>query len=61
MKNNNTNKELFKDAFVEASLRSYEREMKDCEENAEVSLNYKIKMNKFFKEIGSSFVPYPDI
>lgn len=53
--------ELFKDAFVEATLRKIDKEMEQCEETAEVSDDYKRKMNKMFKDMGSSFVPYPDI
>lgn len=61
MKEKEDNKELLKEAFIEATLRSYERDIKDSTETAEVSLEYKIRMNKFFKDIGSSFIPYPDI
>lgn len=54
-------KEILKEALVDATLREFDKAMENCEETAEVSDDYKRKMNKMFKDMGSSFVPYPDI
>ena len=62
-RNNNelSGKEILKEALVDATLREFDRAMEKCKETAEVSDEYKRKMNKMFKDMGSSFVPYPDI
>ena len=54
-------KEILKEALVDATLREFDRVMEKCKETAEVSDEYKRKMYKMFKDIGSSFIPYPDI
>ena len=54
-------KELLKEVFVDATLREFDRDMENCEETAEVSDEYKRKMNKMFKDMGISFVPHPEV
>ncbi len=62
-RNNNelSGKEILKEALVDATLREFDRAMENCKETAEVSDEYKRKMNKMFKDMASSFVPYSDI
>ncbi len=53
--------EILKEAFVNATLREVDRMLENCEETSEVSDAYKKRMNKMFKDMGSSFVPYSDM
>ena len=53
--------EILKEAFVNATLREVDSSLENCEETSEVSDAYKKRANKMFKDMGSSFVPYPEI
>lgn len=56
-----SSKEILKEALVDATLREFDKAMEICEETAGVSDEYKRRMNKMFKDMGSAFVPYSDI
>ena len=58
------NKELFKLALAEAmesKIRNIEEEIEDVEV-PQLSIRYKIQMNRLFREqVGGDFIPFPEI
>jgi hypothetical protein len=57
------NRELFKRAIAEAmesKIRKIDEELKDME-TPPISERHKINMNRLFRELGSTFIPFPEV